>query len=208
MSSVLSYEHVAKTVKPRDTPNKRTKNGGKFSRDDIDWDLAESFYVQGEIIIEKTRHGDLERKKPSLKDVAMRFGCPVSTLHYQSKKRKWQEKRETWERMAAKEVSEAVAKARALSFAEGAAILDAWLLKFEQAVKEDKVRFDSISDFNTALRLKAFIEAQGSNAADTNSEVTLADLQRKHKEQRARGEQTSRAMTGVLEPEGDLGPLH
>lgn len=190
-------------VKPKEKPNKRRKIGGKFSRDDIDWDLAESFFIQGEIIQERNKQGDLIRKKPSYRDVGRRFNCSDSLVHYHAKRRNWMEKRATWERMAAQHVSEEVSKARAYTFGEAAGILDSWLTKFQEALKSDKVRFDSLSDFNTAIRLKAFIESQGSAAADKPaSGVTLEELQRRHREQRDRSATMTPALTGVVDDEG------
>ena len=191
-----------KPVKPKDKPNKRPKFGGRNSRDDIDWDLAETFFVQGETFVEKNKQGDLIRKKPSYRDVARRFKCSDSLVHYHGKKRNWTEKRVTWERMAAQHVAEEVAKSRAYSFGEAAGILDAWLSKFQKSLEDDKVRFDSLSDFNTAIRLKAFIEAQGSDAANkSTSGVTLEELQRRHKEHRDASGVMSTALTGVINEE-------
>lgn len=187
-------------VKPKDMKGRKREGGGRNSRGDIDWELAEQFFVQGEIIVEKSKSGDLIRKKPSFSDVGRRFKCTASTVAYQAKKCGWTAKRHTWERMASQSVAEEVAKARALSFAEGAAILDRWFLKFNDALERDNVRTDSLSDFNTALRLKSFIEAQGSAAADTKSNaVTLEDLQRNHRRMRDKAAALNPAVTGVIE---------
>ncbi len=189
-----------KPVKPKEMPDKRRKTAGKFSRDDIDWDLAESFFIQGEIFLERNKQGDLIRKKPSYADIGRRFKCASSLVHYHAKRRNWVEKRETWERMAAQHVYEEVSKARAYSFGEAAGILDSWLMKFEQALRENKVRFDSVSDFNTAIKLKAFIESQGSEAADTSGQaVTLQELQAKHRELRDASRELDPAVTGVID---------
>jgi hypothetical protein len=106
---------VAKTkITPKEMPNKRTKNGGRYSRDDIDWDVAEIFYVQGEMIEQKGKDGVLTRKLPSFSDVARKVKCQTSLVGYYAKRRNWTEKRETFRRMQAKKIAEAVAESRAM----------------------------------------------------------------------------------------------
>lgn len=173
-------------------------HGGKAARIDIDWELAETYYIQGEIVEEKGRKGELTRRKPSYVDVARRFKCASGLVAYHSKKRNWRYKREVWERQAAIVVAEEVSKARALSLAEGAAILDAWLLKFKDLLEKGFVKVDSLSDFNIAIRLKTFIEAQGAMAGDNGAGLTLDDLQRKHKRIRQNSGDISADVAGVL----------
>ncbi len=190
--------------KVKTTKGRPNSIGGKDARDDIDWNIAESYYVEGEIIVEKNKHGDLIRKKPSYSDVARRFKCSPQLVGYHAKRRGWREKRKTWERMAQREVSEAVAKARALSLAEGAAILDAWLLRFRDMLEKDRVKVDSLSDFNIAIRLKAFIDSQGAGGKEGIEGVTLADLERAHREHRKRTGDIDADTAGVLVDESAL----
>lgn len=192
---------------PKGPPNKRPKTGGAYSRDDIDWDLAEQWYVQGDIVEEKGRGGEKEliRKKVTYKDVARRFRCSHSLVAYHAKRRKWREKQHKFQDMQNAEIRDALAKSRARTLGEGLAILDRWLTMFEQDLEAGKVRTDSISDLNTAMRLKAFIESQGSDGADNSTaEVTLDDLQRAHREQRRKSEAIEPGTTGVIADESKL----
>ncbi len=183
------------TPKPK---GQRRDDGGKFARKDVDWELAEQFFVQGEIIIQKNKQGDLERKKPTYSDIARRFKTSTQLVGYHAKRRNWRDKRTTWERMAAKLVADEVAKSRALSMGEATAILDSWLLKFKEQLDKDRVRVDSLADFNTAVRLKGYIENQGGPEENTNGGPNLRDLQDRHREvRRAAGEFDDR-VTGVV----------
>ncbi len=188
---------MAEIVKPVPKGTRRNHTG-KYARVDVDWELAETYYIQGEIIVERSKAGDLIRKKPNYSDVGRRFNCKASLVAYHAKKRMWQDKRETWERMAAKNVAEEVAKSRALSLSEGAAILDAWLLKFKSLLEQNKVKVDSLSDFNIAIRLKAYIEQQGALGNDGESGLTLDDLQRTHTKIREKAIEVDAALAGVL----------
>jgi len=183
-------------------PKKKGKNtgsGGKHSRPDIDWDLAEQFYIQGEIIRERGKKADLVRKEVSMTDVAAKFNCTLSLVHYYAKKRKWREKRADYKAMAQRELNKAVAKARAMSFTEASGILDAWLMKFSQQVASDNVRTDSLADFNIAMRLKSFIEQQPDPGANPESAVSIDRLQRRHaKVRKAQLDAEDAATAGVL----------
>lgn len=188
-----------RAVKPKETPNERRKIGGKFSRDDIDWDLAESFYIQGETYVEKGKKGDLVVRVPSYSDIGRRFNCSSSLVHYHAKKRNWREKRETFRRQQKKVIADEVIKARAFSMAEGHSILDRWLTMFDAALHDGKVRTDSISDFKTALHLKNFLLDQGSDGTEKGAdEINLNDLQRAHKAHREQAAKMENATAGVL----------
>jgi hypothetical protein len=191
---------MSKVLKPN-PKGKRKGVGGKFARDDIDWDVAEQYYIQGEIIREQG-NGNLVRKPVSMSDVARKFNCSVSLVHYWAKKRQWKKKREDYEALAQRELNEAVAKARAMSFAEAAGILDSWLVKFQAQLEADKVRVDSLSDFNIAMRLKRFIEEQPKADDPGANSLSLEGLQRKHRAARARRAKDD-GTTGVLPGEGD-----
>ena len=182
----------------------RRNHSGKYARVDVDWELAETYYIQGEIVEEKSKRGDLVRRKPNYTDVARRVKCKASLVAYHAKKRNWKFKRETWERQASKFVADEVAKARALSLAEGAAILDSWLLKFKSLLERDLVKVDSLSDFNIAIRLKTYIESQGALSADGDGGLTLDDLQRAHRKLREERGELDAAMAGVLVDESRM----
>jgi hypothetical protein len=182
----------------------RRNHPGKYARVDVDWELAETYYIQGEIVEEKSKRGDLVRRKPNYSDVARRVNCKASLVAYHSKKRNWKFKRETWERQASKFVAEEVAKSRALSLAEGAAILDSWLLKFKALLEKDMVKVDSLSDFNIAIRLKTYIEQQGALGKDGENGLTLDDLQRTHSKIREKRDEVDAALAGVLVDESRM----
>ena len=173
---------------PKLKPNpkgKRKMHGGKFARPDIDWDLAEQYYICGEIIREQ-RDGTFTQKDVSMNDVSRKFKCSVSLVHYHAKRRKWTEKREDYKRYSQKVTNEAVARARAMSFVEASGILDKWLLKFQDQVDRDKVRVDALSDFNIAMRLKRFIDEQPIIDTQKTSDMSINRLQGRHKNSRSK----------------------
>ena len=184
-------------------PKPKKKNVRRSGRTDIDWDLAEQFYIMGELVTQK-RDGTMTQKLPSFADIGKRFRCSAQLVSYHARKRKWKEKREKYRQSAHEEVRDEVAKARALSFGEAAGILDAWLVQFQEQLEKRAVRTDSLSDFNIAMRLKSFVEAQPTAEDGAANALSLEGLQRKHRAARARqadaGAQTT---AGVLAGDGD-----
>lgn len=192
---------VAKKVE-----RKKKKNVGRDGRTDIDWELAEQFYIMGELVTQK-RDGTMTHKLPSFTDVGRRFRCSPQLVSYHSQKRKWKEKRVKYRRDAQTAVREEVAKARALTFGEAAGILDAWLVQFQEQLEKRAVRTDSLSDFNIAMRLKSFVEAQPVADGGEANALSLHGLQRKHAAARRRqNDASSDALAGVLA--GDDDPVH
>ena len=175
---------MAKKVTPK-TKGKRNLNGGKHARTDIDWELVEQFYITGEVVTQG-KAGDLFRRDVTFQDVAKKVQATVSLVHYHATKRNWRDKRDAWKALAQKEVNEAVAKARAYSFVEASSILDEWLMKFQAQLRKDNVRVDSISDFNIALKLKRFIEDQPIPDSKGPGDMSIGNLQGRHKKRRQR----------------------
>lgn len=184
------------------SPKKPKKNVGRHGRTDIDWDLAEQFYIMGELITQK-RDGTMTQKLPSYSDVGKRFKCSPQLVSHHGRKRKWKEKRETYRQAAQAAVREEVAKARAMSFGEAAGILDAWLVQFQDQLEKRAVRTDALSDFNIAMRLKAFVESQPDPNANAESRYSIDSLQAKHARVRRARSVATGAASGVLPGKDD-----
>lgn len=163
----------------------------------IDWEMAEAFYVTGMIVREVGK--GLERRKPSYRDVAERFEVSKTAIQYQAKKRNWQKKREKYDNLEKEAIQKELAKARAYSFADGEAILDLWIKRFEEGLANGDVRTDSISDLERAYRTKAFLRGQVERRVEVKGGLTLETLQREHKEIREAEEiEDAELAAGVL----------
>ena len=166
-----------------------------------DWELAESYYVQGMIVEEK--RGTIERRKPSYADVARKFKVSKASVAYHAKKANWQKKREKYDSLEKEHINHEVAKARAISFADGEEIVDRWISKFEQKLEEGDVRVDSIADLERAMRTKAFLRGQAESRVEMKGAFTLdslADIHRQHRErfEAEEDEEQIATMAGVL----------
>ncbi len=87
-----------------------------------------------------------------------------------------------------------------MSTAEAIAIVDGYMQSFRNALDEGRVRTDSASDFNTMMRLKAFLEGKADSRQEVQGVITLEQMQERHRALRAQLESLSPAVTGELPP--------
>jgi hypothetical protein len=89
---------------------------------------------------------------------------------------------------------------RAISAAEAVAIVDDYIRRFREALDGGRVRADGASDFNTMMRLKAFLEGKADSRQEVHGMITLEDMQARHRALRAQLEALDPAVTGEVPP--------
>ncbi len=206
--AIGSQEEPVKTVNKKGQPVSTGRSAGRprgrfLPKYEVDWEFAESYYVQGMIIEEKGRgKSRIERRHPSFADVARKFKCSKAAVHYQAKKRSWRNKREQYNKFEAEAIQKKVAEARAISFSEGEAMIDRWIARFSDHLEKGDVRTDSIQDLDKAMRTKAFLRGQVESRIEVRETLSLSTLQDSHKETRARAEkdeeESAEASAGVI----------
>ena len=77
------------------------------------------------------------------------------------------------------------------------AMIDDFLLKFEEALKEGRVRTDSAADVNTLVRLKQFIQGGADSRQEVRSILSLEALQERYARAQRESESTTTAMAGA-----------
>jgi hypothetical protein len=87
-----------------------------------------------------------------------------------------------------------------MSAAEAIEIIDGYMQSFRQAMEEGRVRTDSASDFNTMMRLKAFLEGKADSRQEVQGVITLEQMQERHRALRAQLESLDPAITGEVPP--------
>lgn len=148
-------------------------------RPPIAWDAIEKEYITGEVV-RQLDDGSFERKFPSIRDLADKFGVHRSLIGYHSRRHNWPTRRQEFRLQLQTEIQQLRAKARALSTQDGLAILDAYLEKFRAAVEDGHVRVDSITDFNTAMRLREFLQGGADSRSEVHGAITLDEMQARH----------------------------
>ena len=72
--------------------------------------------------------------------------------------------------------------------------------RFREALDDGRVRADGASDFNTMMRLKAFLEGKADSRQEVHGMITLEDMQARHRALRAQLEALDPAVTGEVPP--------
>ena len=172
----------------------------------VPYDEVDRLLVHGEVVKSEDGKSDVV-VYPSYRDLANRFGVAHSLIHQYGRKYNCLRRREqARSRLAAKveqKVLEMRATALALSKEDGLRMIDTYLLNFEKALADGRVRYDNPSDFNTMLRLKEFILGNADSRQEVHAVLSLEDLQARHRQmlRMQRGEVDARDAVIDVEPE-------
>ncbi len=151
---------------------------------------------------------------PSFRDIARRFDVSHSLITRYARQHDCLGRRKRAQRRVESRADEKLIelRAEALAFTRDDQVrtIDRFLVQFEEAVQDGRVRCDNPSDFNVMVRLREFIMGE----ADSRTEVlggmpTLEELQARHREMlragrpdgRGAGDETVSAM-GSSESQG------
>lgn len=147
---------------------------------------------------------------PSYREIANRYGVAHSLIaafaktHNCMLRRKQAQARV--QEMADSKLIEMRADALAVTRDDQIRTIDRFLLSFEEALAENRVRVDSPADFNTLCRLKAYLLGE----ADSRQEIynglpTLEELQARHARMLAEMQDATPEMCGIVRRSPDEG---
>jgi hypothetical protein len=165
------------------------KSGGRKGNPNIDWVLAERLYVEGELVGEGDK---CERLYLSNSAIASRAGTSKGNVDQRIARYRWRDKRRIFQ------TANAVVRTGRPDVVEGSdgptsrgplkrdaeAILKAYLDQFADAVEKRSVRYDTIADFERAVRLLAFVRGQAESSRHTHVTVSLEVMAARHKAMR------------------------
>ena len=139
---------------------------------------------------------------PSYRTLALRYGVSHSLIaHYSKKHDCLRRRKEAKARIAAKadqKLVELRANAIAMSRDDAVRIIDSYLVNFEKALAEGRVRFDSPGDFNTMLRLKEFILGGADSRQEIHESLSLESIQERHQRMMRQVKATPAAVRGEV----------
>ncbi len=122
---------------------------------------------------------------PSYRELAERYGVSNSVIAEYAKSHNVQRRRkEAQARIQVKAEQKLVemrAKAIAVSKDDELRIIDTYLVGFETALAENRVRFDNAADFNTMVRLKEFVLGNADSRQEIHAALSLETLQERHR---------------------------
>jgi hypothetical protein len=169
----------------------------------VPWQEVDRLLVFGEVVRdEKTGNQDL--RYPSFRELGRRFSVSASLIgqyatRHQCLTRR-EENRAKEQRQFEQKLIEKRAEARALSKIEEIGIIDDYLRRFKEALDEGRVRFDSPGDFNTMARLKEFLEGNVDSRQEVQGQVSLDQVQMRHRALREQIDGLDPALTGAVIP--------
>lgn len=174
----------------------------------VPWQEVDGLLVMGEKVTDEATGNGVVRF-PSFAEVAERYGVSKSLVgkyaarHNCLKRR--EENRVREQIQFETEVVKKRAKARALSTDDAVRIIDDYLKRFEEALEEGRVRFDSAGDFNTMLRLKEFVQGRADSRQEIQGMLTLEEIQARHRRMRDDLDALDPGLSGAVVADEDEG---
>ena len=168
----------------------------------VPYDELDRILVYGEVVPCKDGKSTTVRY-PTYRELGQRYGvcnsliARYARIHNCMRRRKQAKARIAIE--SDKKLVELRSTAIALSRDDELRIIDSYLVGFEKALAEERVRFDNPSDFNTMVRLKQFIQGGADSRQEIHAELSLADLQARHRRMLETVKTTSNSEQGQLE---------
>ncbi|WP_141621253.1 AT hook motif domain protein [Myxococcus sp. AB036A] len=141
----------------------------------------------------------------SYRELAERFGVATSLVANYAKEHNCLRRREEAKtRIATKadqKLIELRANAIAVSKDDALKMIDGYLLGFEEALAEGRVRVDNPTDFNTMVRLKEFVMGGADSRQELHATFSLEGLQARHAQALRAARETTPAERGEVDAE-------
>jgi hypothetical protein len=173
---------------PSDKPSRPRGRPKKADAPIIPWDEVDRLLVHGEVA-KDPESGQQTVRFPSLAELGQRYGVSKNRVWQYASKRKCLERREEaklrGETKYDQKVTERRAEARALATADVVRVVDAYIVGFEKALDDGKVRFDSPADLDRLVRLKELLQGNADSRQEVQGGITLESIQARHLRLRA-----------------------
>ncbi|CAM4543785.1 hypothetical protein [Myxococcus xanthus] len=141
----------------------------------------------------------------SYRELAERFGVATSLVATYAKEHNCLRRREEAKtRIATKadqKLIELRANAIAVSKDDALKMIDGYLLGFEEALSEGRVRVDNPTDFNTMVRLKEFVMGGADSRQELHATFSLEGLQARHAQALRAARESTPAERGEVDAE-------
>jgi len=174
----------------------------------IPYEELDRLLVFGEAVVLES--GATTTVYPTYRQLAERYGVVPSVIANYAKSHNCGRRRaEGAKRIAIKTENKLIdLRAEAIAVGEDRLVqmIDNFLLNFEKALDEGRVRSDNPTDVNTLARLKAFILGGADSRQDVRAVLSLETLQERYARMLRDERETTPAMTGVIDTGGV--PVH
>jgi hypothetical protein len=169
-------------------PPTSTKKSGRPKKADaprIAYHELDRLLVFGELVDDGTGRGPAT-VFPSYRDLAKRYGVSHSVIAAYSSRHDCLRRREAAMQRVDARADDKLVELRATTLADAKAriieTVDRFLSDFEKALREGRVRVDSVSDFNLMVRLKEYLHGGPDSRQEVRATLSLDELQRRYRE--------------------------
>jgi len=187
--------HKPKPNRPRGRPK-------RVDAPIVPWDEVDRLLVHGEVVKDE-ENGQKSTSFPSLSELGKRYGVSKNRIwQYASKHKCLERRKESHAREQIRYdriVSARRAEARALATSDVVRVVDAYIVGFEQALEEGKVRFDSPGDLDRLVRLKELLLGNADSRQEVQGGITLEAIQARHQRVRAQVDGLTPEVSGVVD---------
>lgn len=186
---------------PAKAPRRKPGRPRKAEAPLISYEELDRLLVFGEVqVLEDGTHTTVY---PTYRALAERFGVAPSVIASYAKSRNCLKRREQTATRVAVRTEEKLIDLRAEALAVGedrlVQMIDEFLLNFEKALKEGRVRADNPTDVNTLARLKAFILGGADSRQEVRNILSLESLQERYARVMREQRDATPAMAGVID---------
>ncbi|AKF85050.1 AT hook motif domain protein [Myxococcus fulvus 124B02] len=141
----------------------------------------------------------------SYRELAERFGVATSLVANYAKEHNCLRRREEAKTRIATKADQKLIELRATAIAvskdDALKMIDGYLLGFEEALAEGRVRVDNPTDFNTMVRLKEFVQGGADSRQELHATFSLEGLQARHAQALRTARETTPAERGEVDAE-------
>lgn len=187
------------TIEAKRRPGRPRKNDAPL----ISYEELDRLLVFGEAQV--LDNGSTTTVYPTYRQLAERYGVAPSVIATYAKSRNCLKRRQQAAARVAVRTEEKLIELRADAIAVGEErliqMIDDFLLGFERALKEGRVRSDNPTDVNTLARLKTFIQGGADSRQEVRAILSLESLQDRYARRVREEREVTPAMAGVIEGE-------
>ncbi|WP_223643807.1 AT hook motif domain protein [Corallococcus sp. EGB] len=190
------------TTDPPDAPKEKRRPGRPRRQDAplIPFEELDRLLVFGEVQI--LDDGKTTTVYPSYRALAEKYGVVPSVIAEYARSHNTMKRRKLAAMRIEARKDEKLVELRSDALAVGetrlVAMIDDFLVKFEEALKDGRVRTDSPADVNTLVRLKQFIMGGADSRQEVRNILSLEALQERYARMMRETESATPAMAGVV----------
>lgn len=186
---------------PAGPPKRRPGRPRKAEAPLISYEELDRLLVFGEVV--ELESGATTTVYPTYRELAERYGVMLSIIAAYAKSRNCLRRREEAKTRIEVRTESKLIEKRAEALAVGkddvVRMIDGYLLNFQKALEEGRVRTDNPTDVNTLVRLKEFVMGGADTRQELRATLSLEGIQQRYARMIRSREESTPEQTGVID---------